>query len=65
MQRICRNCQRGFREGDHVRASILTVYHELKSKTVYALDKPYECEDLEHINCQYPSAEFGVLDDSN
>lgn len=51
MKQVCVYCERPFRDGDHVRAIVLSVYHEIPSARSYAIEKPYECESLRHIEC--------------
>jgi hypothetical protein len=51
MKQICRICGQEFKEGDRVRAVVLSVYHEISSHVAYAIEKPYECISLEHVNC--------------
>lgn len=51
-QTMCPNCDRLFKAGDEVRATVVTRYVALKSKAIYALEKPTECLHLEHIKCQ-------------
>jgi hypothetical protein len=48
---ICTKCERPFREGDHVRAVVLSVFHDIPSSRSYAIEKPYECEKLTHLQC--------------
>lgn len=52
MKQICAYCEHPFKEGDHVRAVVLSVFHEIKSAVSYAIEKPYACEELRHIECQ-------------
>ncbi len=57
MIKICRNCDKLFDGGDHVRALIETEWVSLKSAVSYALAKPTACIDVTHSNCQYPKGE--------
>lgn len=51
MMQRCEHCERPLRDGDHVRAVVLSVYHAIPSARSYAIEKPYECESLRHIEC--------------
>jgi len=52
MKPICQKCQKPFKEGDRVKAVVLSVFHEISSTVTYAIEKPYECLSLEHLNCE-------------
>lgn len=52
MQQLCKKCQRPFKDGEHVRAVVLSVYHEISSSVTYAIERPYECISMEHIACE-------------
>lgn len=52
MMKRCDYCDRPLRDGDHVRAVVLSVYHPIPSGVTYAIEKPYECESLRHIECR-------------
>lgn len=54
MKQICKNCGKEFKEGDRVKAVVLSIYHEISSHIAYAIDKPYECVSLEHVDCDHP-----------
>ena len=51
MKRICEKCGREFREGDRVKAVVLSIYHDISSSVTYAIERPYECISLEHVEC--------------
>jgi hypothetical protein len=51
MGRICAVCDRPIRDGQHVRAVVLSVFKEIESRRAYAMEKPYDCERMEHLNC--------------
>lgn len=53
----CRKCGELLVHGDLVTANIVTRFVGLKSKIHYALEKPTECYDVEHVNCQFPQGE--------
>lgn len=54
MVKRCDYCERPFRDGDHVRAVVLSVYHDIPSARSYAIEKPYDCLQLRHLNCRRP-----------
>lgn len=58
-QQICQNCNRLFDKGDVVKALIITKFVPLKSSVVYALEKPTECLEVYHQNCNYPKGHEG------
>ena len=51
MQQICVKCRKPLRDGDRIKAVVLSVYHQISSSVSYAIEKPYECISLEHVNC--------------
>ena len=57
MKQVCQKCGREFVDGDRVKAVVLSVYHEISSTVSYAIEKPYECISLEHIDCDNPENE--------
>jgi hypothetical protein len=57
MQRPCPKCGKPLKDGDRVRAVVLSIYREISSSVSYAIDKPYECISLEHVDCDNPEAE--------
>lgn len=56
-QTMCSNCNSLFKDKDEVRAVIISRYVSLKSKAIYALEKPTECLELVHKNCNWPQGE--------
>jgi hypothetical protein len=50
----CDRCNKLFEGGDLIRAVVLSRYVALKSARAYAIDKPTDCLELTHLNCQYP-----------
>lgn len=48
---ICPKCERPLRRKDKVRAVVLTEFIDLKSKSVFAIEMPYDCERIEHLVC--------------
>jgi len=52
MKRTCPKCGREFKDGDRVKAVVLSIYHEISSSVTYAIEQPYECLSLEHIDCE-------------
>jgi hypothetical protein len=57
MERICPKCGKALKEGNRVKAVVLSIFHEISSSVSYAIDKPYECLSLEHADCENPGAE--------
>jgi hypothetical protein len=57
MKQICPKCKKALRDGDRVRALVLSIYREISSAVSYAIEKPYECISLEHVNCADPQGE--------
>ena len=54
MKQFCKNCGRELKDGDPVRAVVLSVYHEISSHVTYAIETPYECISIEHVDCESP-----------
>jgi hypothetical protein len=52
MKPICQKCKKPFKEGDRVKAVVLSVFHEISSSVTYAIEKPFECLSLEHLSCE-------------
>ena len=51
MRQVCKKCGREFKDGDKVIAVVLSVYHQISSTVSYAIERPYECLSLEHVEC--------------
>jgi hypothetical protein len=51
MRQICKKCGKEFKDGDKVKAVVLSIYHQISSSVTYAIEKPYECLSLEHMAC--------------
>ena len=51
MRQICKKCGLEFKDGDRVKAVVLSVYRQISSTVAYAIEKPYECLSLEHVEC--------------
>jgi hypothetical protein len=52
MKQTCEKCGKVLKDGDKVKAVVLSVFHEISSTVSYAIEKPYECISLEHVNCE-------------
>jgi hypothetical protein len=52
VKQICPRCNQAFQDGDRVKAVVLSIYHEISSSVAYAIEKPYECLSLEHVECE-------------
>lgn len=57
MEQTCPKCKRVLKDGDRVKAVVLSVYHEISSSVSYAIEKPYECLSMEHVDCASPQGE--------
>ena len=54
MNNYCAFCGRLIREGQSIEVKVTSVYHELKSKIHWAIDRNnFDCVEgsLRHINC--------------
>ena len=51
MRQTCKICGKEFKDGDRVKAVVLSVYRQISSSVAYAIEKPYDCLSLEHIEC--------------
>ena len=51
MRQVCKKCGKEFKDGDRVKAVVLSIYHQISSSVTYAIEKPYECISLEHVEC--------------
>lgn len=52
MQRSCDKCGRALKDGDRIKAVVLSVFRQISSTVSYAIEKPYECVSLEHVDCE-------------
>jgi hypothetical protein len=57
MQQICPKCKKPLKDGDRVKAVVLSIFREISSTVSYAIEKPYECLSLEHVDCDNPQGE--------
>jgi hypothetical protein len=48
---LCKKCQKPFKEGDRIKAEVLSVFHEITSSVTYAIEKPSDCLSIEHVEC--------------
>ena len=53
----CPNCLKLFEAGDVVEAVIQTKFVPLKSKVTYALERPTDCLEVYHADCNKPKGE--------
>jgi len=51
VKQLCAKCGRPFKDGEHVKAVVLSVFHEISSSVTFAIEKPYECISMEHVSC--------------
>ncbi len=51
MRQVCKKCGKEFKDGDRVKAVVLSVYRQISSSVAYAIEKPYDCLSLEHVEC--------------
>jgi hypothetical protein len=52
VKQVCKVCGREFKDGDRVKAVVLSIYHQISSSVAYAIEKPYECVSLQHVTCE-------------
>jgi hypothetical protein len=57
VERICPKCQKPLKDGDRVKAVVLSIFRQISSSVAYAIDKPYDCLSLEHVDCENPQAD--------
>ena len=57
MQQVCAICKKKLKDGDRVKAEVLSIFREISSTVSYAIEKPYECLSLEHVDCANPSGD--------
>ncbi len=57
MQRTCTKCGKALKDGDRVKAVVLSIFREISSHVSYAIDKPSDCLSLEHVDCDNPQGE--------
>jgi hypothetical protein len=57
VERVCSKCQKTLKDGDRVKAVVLSIFRQISSSVAYAIDKPYDCLSLEHVDCDNPQAE--------
>jgi hypothetical protein len=53
----CEICEKPIKHDDEVIAKIHTRFKALKSKVIYALEKPIECYGLSHWECVFSDDE--------
>ena len=56
MHQTCAKCGKALKDGDRVKAVVLSIFREISSTVSYAIEKPYECLSLEHADCDTPDA---------
>jgi hypothetical protein len=52
VKQVCGKCGRPLKDGDRVKAVVLSIFREISSSVTYAIEKPYECLALEHVTCE-------------
>ena len=57
MQQTCAKCGKVLKDGDQVKAVVLSIFRQISSTVSYAIEKPYECLSLEHVDCDSPDAD--------
>ena len=57
MQQVCAKCGKALKDGDRVKAVVLSIFREISSTVSYAIEKPYECLSLEHVDCANPEGD--------
>lgn len=58
--KLCPVCDLPLKDGDEVAAVFLTIYREIPSETVGAVDEPRKCIEIVHKEC----FDFEEYDDS-
>lgn len=51
MKRFCGKCGKELKDGDQIKAMVLSVFRQISSSVSYAIEKPYECITIEHTVC--------------
>ncbi len=53
MDGICHKCGKLLRGGDKIKLLVYSEWVPLKSKVVFSIDRPFDCdpETLEHLSC--------------
>lgn len=55
MNLTCSKCKHGFKEGDHIQATVLSVYHEIEKPEMdqfrYAIERPRAATNIQHLYC--------------
>jgi hypothetical protein len=59
MKQMCAKCGQPLKDGDRVKAVVLSIFHEISSPVSYAIENPTECLSLEHVDCENPEPEEG------
>lgn len=54
MMQICKFCERVIRQDDEVKAVVIARFIEMGATAAYSLQKPSECLEITHRNCQHP-----------
>ena len=52
MKRSCQRCGRPLKDGDRIKAVVLSIFHEISSSVSYAIEQPYDCLSIEHVDCE-------------
>lgn len=51
MIKKCPICERLFHEGDKITAIVSSVYHDVDSSLLYAIEQPSACYQMAHEHC--------------
>lgn len=51
MNKVCRECGLPIRDGEHVEAKVLSIFHEIPSGVSYCIERPYACLSIVHLDC--------------
>jgi hypothetical protein len=57
MERTCPKCGKDLKDGDRIKAVVLSIYRQISSTVSYAIETPYDCISLEHVDCANPQAD--------
>lgn len=58
MKQSCAKCHKQLKDGDKVRAVVLSIFRQISSTVTFAIEKPYECLSLEHVNCEEQAGNY-------
>jgi len=51
MIKLCSVCDKKIKDGDDIVAVVVSVFKEIPSEKSFAIEKPTECLEVEHFEC--------------